>query len=63
MSEKALMFILDEMGKKLEEYMGGKAYREFCTEIARKAFLLEVNAMEDNDFKEFILANINEVMK
>ena len=63
MSEKAFVFIIDEMGKKLAEFMTRAEYEEFCAEVARKAFLHDVEDMEDGDFKEFILANINEVLK
>jgi len=63
MNEKALVFIIDEMGKKLEEFMERTDYEAFCVDVARKAFMMEVNDMEDGDFKEFILSNINEVLK
>lgn len=55
--------LLNRMEDKLVELMGGKAYSVWATEIARDMFRQSVEDMEDGEFKDFVLANLEQITK
>ena len=55
--------LLNRMEDKLVELMGGKAYSVWATETARDMFRQSVEDMEDGDFKDFVLANLEQITK
>lgn len=63
MSEKAMLFIIARMDEKLKEYMTEEEHTAFCREIAKEAIRIDVEAMEDGDFKDFVRANFDRIME
>ena len=60
-TEERLNLIGKEMERKLIELMGEEAYVEWSKQTARGLFLLEVQGMEDSEFKDFILDHFLEI--
>ena len=58
-SEEFYLFIVKKMEEKLIGYMGPDSYDEWSTEVAKGAFRKEVEAMENDAFKSFILENFD----
>lgn len=56
-----LIEIVSEYEKKLKELMGPDKYAIFAEKVAKKAFKKELEEMEDCDFKEFCLENIEKI--
>lgn len=61
MSENAMRYLIDRMEEKLKEYMTEEDYAAFIKEIAKEAFRMDVEAMEECDFKEFAIANFDRI--
>lgn len=59
MGEKIYIFLLREYEKKLTEYMPWDEYKEFASEVAKRAFRVEIEDMPDGDFKDFCLENFD----
>ena len=57
MNEKAMIYMMNCMEKKLRQYMGDEAFFRFSERIAREAFKQSVDDIEDSDFKDFCRAN------
>lgn len=55
--------LLNRMEDKLVELMGGKAYSIWATETARDMFRQSVEDMEDGEFKDFVLENLEQITK
>lgn len=55
--------LLNRMEDKLVELMGGKAYSVWAAETARDMFRQSVEDMEDGDFKDFVLENLEQITK
>ena len=47
--------------EKLIELMGKRKYYKFSTECAKSLFIDEVSSMKNNNFKQFILDNFDEI--
>ena len=58
-----LINLLNRMEDKMVELMGGKAYSVWATETARDMFRQSVEDMEDGEFKDFVLANLEQITK
>lgn len=56
-------FILEKMESKLIELMGRDAYVEFCAQIAREGLRKEIEGMEDGEFKDSLIDNIDETTR
>ena len=61
MSEKAMLFLIARLEGKLKEYMTEEDCAAFIKEIAKEAFRMDVEAMEECDFKEFVIANFDRI--
>ena len=59
MSEKAMQYVIARLEKKLKEYMTEEDHAAFCREISKEAFRIDIDGMEDCDFKDFVLANFD----
>lgn len=57
-----LMRLLQMMEEKLIELMGDDAYSEWSKQAAKELFRLEIDNMEDSDFKRFCEDNFDEFM-
>ena len=62
MNEKYLLLMMKRMEEKLLEYMSAEEYTEFSKEIAKESFRLEVNDMEDSDFKFFVTEHFDQIV-
>lgn len=58
-----LIDLLNRMEDKMVELMGGEAYSVWATETARDMFRQSVEDMEDGEFKDFILENLEQITK
>ena len=63
MSDEAMLYIIGAMEEKLMELLGEKGYGEFAVEVARKAFINDIERMDDGEFKQFVLDGLNEITK
>lgn len=61
MSENAMQYLIKRLDEKLKEYMTAEEHAAFSIEIAKEAFRIDVESMEDGDFKEFALANFDRI--
>ena len=59
MSEKALLFVISRLEQKLKQYMELEEFKEFIKDVTREAFRMDVEALEDGGFKDYILANFD----
>ena len=59
--QKAVNHMMSRMEKRLIELMGQEAYAEFAKEIAKEAFAIEVDNMDDGKFKDFCIENFGEI--
>ena len=63
MNEKYLTFVLKQYENKLKEYMTDEEYFEFATEVSREGFKMEVESLEEGEFKNLILENFNKIVE
>lgn len=61
MANKVMTHMMKRMEDKLRELMGEEAYTEFSKELAKEAFRKEVEGMADSEFREFTLANFDDI--
>ena len=61
MSEKAMVFVISRLEQKLKQYMELEEFKEFIKDVTREAFRMDVEALEDGDFKDYILANFDRI--
>ena len=61
MGENTLINMMKAYEEKLKEFMAPGAFAEFARKIAKDAFRTEVEAMEDSDYKDFILENFDKI--
>lgn len=61
MSEKAMVFVISRLEQKLKQYMELEEFKEFIKDVSRDAFRMDVEALEDGDFKDYILANFDRI--
>jgi len=61
MSEKAMVFVISQLEQKLKQYMEIEEFHQFIKDVTREAFRMDVDALEDGDFKEYILANFDRI--
>ena len=54
-------YVITRYERKLIELMGEKEFSKFACQVAKEAFRKEAEAMPDGDFKDFILASIEEI--
>ena len=62
MNTYALVYMVGKMEKELQKYMPKEEYIEFLMETSREAFKVEVEHMEDGEFKKYILDNFSEIV-
>ena len=63
MKEKYYTFVLKQYENKLKEYMTDDEYFEFATEVSKKGFKMEVESLEESEFKNMILENFNKIVE
>lgn len=51
-----------EQEAKLKDLMSYNDYTEWIKEVGRKMFEQYIQGMEDSDFKEFVIANMDEII-
>lgn len=56
------IILLHRMEEKLMELMGD-AYYDWAVQLAREIFHEQVKAMDDSDFKDYILKNFEDITK
>lgn len=59
--QKAVNHMMNRLEKRLIELMGKEAYAEFAKEIAKEAFAIEVDNMNDGEFKDFCIENFGDI--
>lgn len=60
-TNEQLMKLCKMYEEKLIELMGGRKFYKFSTDCAKSLFMDDVCSMENNDFKQFILDNFEEI--
>ena len=55
MNDKAMTYMINKMDEKLKELMSEEEYLAFTRQISTEAFRIEVNSMENGEFKDFVL--------
>lgn len=63
MTDKGLLYMLNRMDAKLRDYMTAEEYAAFSKEIAKEAFRIEIEDMEDTGFKAFVIEHFDELTR
>ena len=63
MTDNGLLYMLNRMDAKLRDYMTAEEYAAFSKEIAKKAFRIEIEDMEDSGFKTFVIEHFDELTR
>lgn len=63
MNERVYLYMMRAMDDALKELMEPAEYNIFMARIARKAFRMDVDAMADGEFKDFILDNFDDITR
>ena len=59
MSDKYLMHMMKRVEEYLIELIGHDAYEEFCKEIAKEAFRMEMEDLPESEFKDYVLGHFD----
>ena len=63
MTDKGLLYMINRMDAKLRDYMTAEEYAAFSKEIAKEAFRIDIEDMEDNGFKAFVIEHFDEITR
>lgn len=63
MTDKGLLYMINRMDAKLRDYMTAEEHATFSKEIAKEAFRIDIEDMEDNGFKAFVIEHFDEITR
>ena len=61
MSPEMMLYVIDAYERQLQKLMGHKKFKRFANEVAKEAFLHEIDSMRNADFKDFVFNNLDDI--